>query len=48
MWLSYFLMGIIGLVIRVLSAIALHVISNPKRLRLSPPKEQIEEEMKDK
>lgn len=33
-WLSMFLMGIIGLAIRVLSLLSLYLISNPKKLRL--------------
>lgn len=32
-----FLMGIIGLVIRALSLLALYLISSPKKLRLLPP-----------
>lgn len=32
-----FLMGIIGLVIRALSLLAMYLISNPKKLKLLPP-----------
>lgn len=31
------LMGLIGLVIRILSLIALYIISTPKAIRLTPP-----------
>ena len=30
-------MGIIGLAIRILSLIGLYIISNPRKLKLSPP-----------
>lgn len=38
-WLSMFLMGIIGLVIRLISLYALNVISNPQRIKLKDPLE---------